>query len=109
MSDADELQKLRMRLCRSENVGTLNHLADALDALAEIAPDSMLSDIAALRDRLADKVERLGGRLIWKRPPVEAETFDLTKGDLLLEALRHTHEAPRFDIAPELAAKVPPP
>jgi hypothetical protein len=106
MSDAETLQKLRKRLCHTEVLGTLRHLADEASELAGIADESLRGDIADLQDRLAAKIERLGGIAVAKRPQSSADFAELDGGGLL-KKLRAVHgEAGRPDIAPELLAAI---
>jgi hypothetical protein len=67
MSDAETLQRLRKRAARTEILGTLRNLADETSELAAIAPESLLGDIADFQDRLAAKIEALGGIAVAKR------------------------------------------
>jgi hypothetical protein len=67
MSDAETLQKLRKRACQTEVLGTLRSLADAASELAGIAEESLLLEIADFQDRLAAKIERLGGTAVPRR------------------------------------------
>jgi hypothetical protein len=106
MSDAETLQKLRKRACQTEVLGTLRSLADAASELAGIAEESLLGDIADFQDRVAAKIERLGGIAVAKRPKSSADFAELDGGGLL-ERLRAVHGgAGRPDIAPELLAAI---
>jgi hypothetical protein len=67
MSDAETLARLRRRAAKTENVGTLRHIADETSDLAGIAPECLLSDVADFQDRIAAKIERLGGKAVSRR------------------------------------------
>jgi hypothetical protein len=68
MSEVEILQRLRRRAAKTENLQTLRHIADEVSVLAGIAPESLLGDIGDLQDRLCDRVERLGGNAVPRRP-----------------------------------------
>jgi hypothetical protein len=63
MRRAEELQNLRYRLAGTENLQTLRRLGDEASALAGIAPEALLFEVADFQDRLASKIERLTTRL----------------------------------------------
>jgi hypothetical protein len=106
MSDAEELERLRKRLARTENIDTLHRLGDTINDLGVTCAENMLGAVADLRDRCANKIERLGGTSVRRRPAIdtEIEMPVATGDDPLLQKLCAVHGEARFDIAPELVA-----
>jgi hypothetical protein len=104
MTDEETLAHLRRRVAATENLGTLRHLADAASALASVAPESLLSGIGDLQDRIASKLERLGAPPVRRKQAVDPEVLAVTDDDPLLRRLCAKHGEPRADIAPELTA-----
>jgi hypothetical protein len=68
MTDAEMLERLRRRAAKTENLGTLRHIADETSDLAGIAPECLLSDIADCQDRIQTKILSLGGTPVPRRP-----------------------------------------
>jgi hypothetical protein len=106
MTDEETLARLRRRAARTENLGTLRHIADETSDLAGIAPECLLSAIANFQDRVADKIERFGAPPVRRRQAVDvdSEVLAVTDNDPLLQKLYAEHGAPRLDFAPELIA-----
>jgi hypothetical protein len=104
MSDAETLARLRRRVAGTENWGTLRHLADAASELSAVCADEMLNAVADFHDRIADKVEALGGKAVRRRQAVDtdSEVLAVADDDPLLRRLCAEHGEPRADIAPEL-------
>jgi hypothetical protein len=68
MSDAETLERLRRRMAKTENLQTLRAIGDQTSELAAVCADEMLNAVAGFQDRIADKIEGLGGKAVPRRP-----------------------------------------
>jgi hypothetical protein len=121
LTHVEQLDRLRRRCAKTENVETLRHVLSDTGELASVAPELLLGDIADFTDRIYAKLDRLGiaapKAVRNRKRPVQivdvTESADdehpiTVKKDRLLAKLRSIHGEQRADIPHELERASPP-